>query len=114
FLAAVVQRWRGAMMSHKHVSEDETGLDAIAAEEFGRLTSPAAPAPDHVGARLRVSAPTPESYAFPTASAQGQSSAPSAPGHPSPAMPAAPAAPVPPPAAPAQGHPLRASLLRRS
>src|SRR5438105_5259114 len=38
FIAAVVQRWRGAMMSHKLAPEPEGGdLDAIAAEEFARL-----------------------------------------------------------------------------
>lgn len=110
FLAAVVQRWRGAMMSHKHVSDEEAGLDAIAAEEFGRVVSPAAPAPDHVGARLRTGATAPESFAFPTPPLQGQPLTPPAPGHA--AAPAAPAAAPQP--APPQGHPLRASLLRRS
>ncbi|HKA73922.1 MAG TPA: ATP-binding protein [Xanthobacteraceae bacterium] len=46
FIAAVVQRWRGAMMSHTAAVAQDDGdrLDALAAEEFGRLQRVAAPA----------------------------------------------------------------------
>jgi len=71
FIASVVQRWRGAMMSHKHEPDEGDALDALAAEEFGRVQQTSAPAPDHP-ARAKTSALNPESFAFPAQPVQGQ------------------------------------------
>src|SRR5438105_1901172 len=43
FIGQVVQRWRGAMMSHQLVADDGDRLDTLAAEEFGRLQRAAVP-----------------------------------------------------------------------
>ena len=44
FIGTVVQRWRGAMMSHMIAQQDDADrLDNLAAEEFGRLQRVAAP-----------------------------------------------------------------------
>src|SRR5215831_2205901 len=49
FIASVVQRWRGAMMSQKlgpDAPEAEEDLDALAAGEFVRFAQPRGPAPE--------------------------------------------------------------------
>jgi hypothetical protein len=79
FIAAVVQRWRGAMMSHKLTPEPEE-LDALAADEFARVQpiDLAQPAPPHQfgngngNGSVRKVAVNPESFAFPTQQMQGQ------------------------------------------
>jgi len=70
FIASVVQRWRGAMMSQKLAPALEPDdLDAVAAEEFARMQLPPA---DQSAVRAKVSALAPESYAFPTHTVGGQ------------------------------------------
>jgi len=72
FIAAVVQRWRGAMMSHKLTPEPEAAedIDSLAAEEFARL--PQLPsAPEQAAARPLRTALSPEAFAYPTEPAAG-------------------------------------------
>jgi DNA helicase HerA-like ATPase len=74
FIAAVVQRWRGAMMSHK-LTPDATGdeLDTVAADEFTRIQpNEAPPASPLANGSIRRVALNPESFAFPTQHVQGQ------------------------------------------
>jgi hypothetical protein len=67
FIATVVQRWRGAMMSQKLVPDkDMNDLDVVATEEFTRLHQSLIVNPEQVEATLRKSPPSPEAYAFPT------------------------------------------------
>jgi hypothetical protein len=72
FIAAVVQRWRGAMMSHKLTPEPDE-LDVLAADEFTRLQPAEAPVPNSLGyGSVRKAAVNPENSAFPAQNAQGQ------------------------------------------
>jgi len=72
FIAAVVQRWRGATMSHKLMGEEGDDIDALAAEEFARLQPGHAAAPDQFAAAPRASGVAPDSFAFSTQPAHGQ------------------------------------------
>jgi hypothetical protein len=64
FIAAVVQRWRGAMMSQK-LAPEEDGLDSLAADEFARLPQSPLLAPEQPSAWSNKNAFSPEAYAFP-------------------------------------------------
>ena len=67
FIAAVVQRWRGAMMSQKLVPDtDASDLDAVATEEFTRVHQSLFVNPEQVEATLNRSPLSPDAYAFPT------------------------------------------------
>jgi DNA helicase HerA-like ATPase len=67
FIAAVVQRWRGAMMSQKLVPDkDVSDLDAVATEEFTRVQQSLFVNPEQVEATLKKSPLSPDAYAFPT------------------------------------------------
>jgi hypothetical protein len=71
FIAGVVQRWRGAMMSHKLTPEIDE-LDAAAADEFARVQAVDPPMPmTHFG-NGATKALNPDSFAFPTPNGQGQ------------------------------------------
>jgi hypothetical protein len=65
FIAAVVQRWRGAMMSQKLAPEEDT-LDSLAAEEFARLPQSPLLAPEQPSVWTNKNALSPDTYAFPT------------------------------------------------
>src|SRR5262245_36231890 len=76
FIASVVNRWRGAMMSQKAGADEQDALDTLAAEEFGRLQPSAVsgsqmPSAPQMPPSLRKSALSPESFAFPTPQVQG-------------------------------------------
>lgn len=78
FIAAVVQRWRGAMMNHKGVAEaeaeeeQEEDLDSLAAEEFVRFQHSRVPAPDQFGAFAKTSAGNAEAFGLSARPVQGQ------------------------------------------
>jgi hypothetical protein len=71
FIATVVQRWRGAMMSHK-LTSDADELDAVAADEFVRIQPGDVSAPPQFGNGIRKVAVNAESFVFPTQHVQGQ------------------------------------------
>jgi hypothetical protein len=71
FITAVVQRWRGAMMSQK-LTPDAEQLDSIAAEEFARVHESLFLNPGQHQSAVAKSALTPENYAFPVEPAPGQ------------------------------------------
>jgi hypothetical protein len=71
FIASVVHRWRGAMMSQKAMADEQDPLDMLAAEEFTRL-QPSAVSGPQMPSPPKVNAVGPESFAFPTPQVQGQ------------------------------------------
>jgi DNA helicase HerA-like ATPase len=72
FIANVVQRWRGAMMSHKLTPEPDE-FDALAADEFTRVQPADTPASAQFGnGAAKKIAVNPESFAFPTQNGLGQ------------------------------------------
>jgi DNA helicase HerA-like ATPase len=73
FIAGVVQRWRGAMMSHKLTPEVDE-LDQVAADEFARVQAVDPPVPHtHYGnGAAKPLGLNPESFAFPTPNGQSQ------------------------------------------
>jgi hypothetical protein len=73
FIAAVVQRWRGAMMSQRLVPEkDHSDLDSVASEEFARVHQSLFVNPEQADAALKRTALSPDAFAFPTQPAAGQ------------------------------------------
>jgi uncharacterized protein len=66
FIAAVVERWRGAMLSNRGASDERAGeFDSLAGEEFSPLQQALNRNPDRRSALLRASPTRPDSYFFP-------------------------------------------------
>ena len=74
FIASVVQRWRGAMMSQRLTADAppvEDDLDALAADEFVRVPLTRGIAPEQGATLLKKGAAGPQPVAFPSQPAPG-------------------------------------------